>query len=76
MPNCISQWRSSPYIRVCHQQEGAEQGGTGWLGVRTGHECPEGNLRELGEIATQTMGQSERGKKGGKRERELSCEKL
>ena len=39
---------SSPDARIHHQQVGAEQGGTAaLLRVRTGPECPEGNLREL-----------------------------
>ena len=47
-PNCNSQWRSSPDAHVCQQRVGAEQGSTGcMLRVRTGPECPEGNLRVL-----------------------------
>ena len=38
-------------------KSGAEQGGTAaLLKVRTRPECPEDNLRELCEIATQTVG--------------------
>ena len=40
------------------------------LRVRTGPECPEDNLRELPEIAAQTVGWLERERK--ERERELS----
>ena len=48
MPNCNSQKRSSPDTCVCHQQVGAEQGGTAaLLRVRTRPECPEDNPREL-----------------------------
>ena len=48
MPNHSSQWRNSPDTRICHQWAGAEQGGKGCvLRERTGHECPEDNLREL-----------------------------
>ena len=44
------------------------------LRVRTGPECPEGNLRELMGDSNPNLGKPERGKKRG--ERELSCKKL
>ena len=48
VPNCNSQWRSSPDAPVCQQRAGAEQGSTGcMLRVRTRPEGPEDNLREL-----------------------------
>ena len=40
------------------------------LRVRTGPECPEDNLRELPEIAAQTVGWLERERKERERERE------
>ena len=47
-PNCHSQWRSSPYAPVHHQQVRAGQGGVGFMPrVRTRPECPEENQREL-----------------------------
>ena len=48
MPNRNSQQRNSPDAYVHHQQVRAEEGGAGcMLRVRTGPECPEGNLREV-----------------------------
>ena len=48
MPNCNSQRRNSPDIRIHQQRAGAEQGSMGcMLRVRTRPECPEENLREL-----------------------------
>ena len=40
--------RNTPDAHICQQRAGAEQGGVGcMLRVRTGPECPEGNLRVL-----------------------------
>ena len=37
MPNCNSQWRSSPEAHICHQQAEAEQESAGcMLRVKTG----------------------------------------
>ena len=47
-PKGNSQQRSIPDARIHHQQAGAEwRGAAALLRVRTGPECPEGNLREL-----------------------------
>ena len=48
MPNRDCQWRSSPGARVRHQRLDKEaQAASLVLRVRTGPECPKGNLREL-----------------------------
>ena len=55
MPNCNSQRRSSPDTQVSKQGLNRETQAA-LLRVRTGPECPEDNLRELNEIAIQTVG--------------------
>ena len=46
------------------------------LRVKTGPECPEGNLRELMRDSNPNRGIAREGKKKKRRERELSCKKL
>ena len=52
MPKGNSQQKSTPNTRICHQQAGGGGGvireeQAALLKVRTGPECPEGNLRDL-----------------------------
>ena len=48
MPKGNSQQRSTPDAHICHQQVGLNREvQAALLKVRTGPECPEGNLREL-----------------------------
>ena len=72
MPNCNSQWRSGPDTHVHHQQAGAENREVQaiLLMVRTGPECPEGNLREITWDSNSNRGIARERKKKKKEERE------
>ena len=57
MPNINSQRRSSPDAVSDTSKQGLNrEAPAALLRVRTGPECLEGNLRELSETATQTVG--------------------
>ena len=73
MPNWNSQWRNSPDAHVRQQRAGVEQTGTGCMfRARTGHECPEDDLRELTWDSNPNCGiawEREENKSGRERER-------
>ena len=63
MPNCNFQQRSSPDVHVTSKWGLNREVRAALLRVKTGPECPEGNLRELMRDSNPNRGIAREGKK-------------